>query len=263
MQTERAPIPLYLFAKAPRAGEVKTRMQPQLSATAAARLAQFMLEQTVENACAHWPGAVALCVAPRLDAPAFARLAARHRIAVTLQTGGDLGCRMQAALAAGIARAGAAAVMGCDVPHCPGAALAEAHALLVRGENPVGATVDGGFYFLGLQRAEAALFAGVAWSGAAVLETVRARAAAAGLQLTDLPRLRDIDHYADLQWLAGVEPAYRRFVAATARSETTAAAPPEQEAGETTAATPPEPGAGDTVAAESETAPTAPAAASP
>jgi len=247
MQTERPPIPLYLFAKAPRAGEVKTRMQPQLSAAAAARLAQFMLGQTVENACAHWPGAVALCVAPRLDAPAFARLAARHQLAVTLQTGGDLGGRMQAALAAGIARAGAAAVMGCDVPHCPGPALARAHALLVRGENPVGATFDGGFYFLGLQRAEAALFAGVEWSGPAVLEAVRARAAAAGLQLTDLPRLRDIDRYADLQWLAGVEPAYRRFVAAA--GDTVAAAPPEPGAGETTAAAPPEPGAGDTTAA--------------
>jgi len=262
MQTERPRIPLYLFAKAPRAGEVKTRMQPQLSAAAAARLAQFMLGQTVENACAHWPGEVALCVAPRVDAPAFARLAARHQLAVTLQTGGDLGRRMRAALGAGIARAGAAAVMGCDVPHCPGAALARAHALLVRGENPVGTTVDGGFYFLGLQRVEAALFAGVTWSGAAVLAAVRARAAAAGLQLTDLPRLRDIDHYADLQWLAGVDPAYRRFVADA--GDTAAAAPTEPGAGETTAAAPPEPGAGETVAAEPKTGDTtAAAAASP
>lgn len=212
MPAERGPLPLLLFAKAPRAGEVKTRMRPHLTADAAAQLARKMLEDTVAGACAHWPGEVALCVRPRADAPVFAELAARHGIAVTVQTGADLGARMLNALSAGIARAGAAAVMGCDVPQCPAAVLAAAHALLVRGENPVGGCADGGFYLLGVRRAPAALFAGVEWSGAAVLATVRARAAAAGITLTDLPKLRDIDRPADLRWLASVAPAYRRFV---------------------------------------------------
>lgn len=221
MPTESPPIPLLLFAKAPRAGAVKTRMQPYLSADTAAQLAAQMLADTVANACANWPGEVALCVRPRADEPVFAELAARHGIAVEAQTGDDLGSRMLNALAAGIGRAGAAAVMGCDVPHCPAAVLAAAHTLLVRGENPIGAAADGGFYLLGLQRARPALFAGVQWSGPAVLATVRARAATAGIagiELTDLPPLRDIDRPADLRWLAGVDPAYRRFVAPAAES---------------------------------------------
>lgn len=228
MPVNPPPIPLYLFAKAPRAGAVKTRMQPQLDAESAAQLAQFMLEQTAANACANWPGEVALCVwPPRVDEPAFTALAARYGITVTAQTGTDLGARMRHALDGGIAGAGAAAVMGCDVPHCPGAALAQAHAALARGENPVGAATDGGFYLLGLQRAEPALFAGVDWRGPAVLAEVRARAANAGVQLTDLPRLRDIDRYEDLQWLARIAPAYRRFVT---RAEAAAASTVEPRA---------------------------------
>lgn len=223
MPVER--LPLYLFAKAPRAGAVKTRMQPQLDAGVAAQLAARMLEDTAQNACANWPGEVALCVWPGVDEPVFARLAARHGIAVTAQTGADLGARMLHALARGIAGAGAAAVMGCDVPHCPGAVLARAHALLARGENPIGGCADGGFYLLGLQRAEPRLFAGVAWSGRAVLQTVRARAADAGVQLTDLPPLRDIDRYADLQWLARADSAYRRFVAPAESAAESIAAP--------------------------------------
>ena len=208
----RAAIPLYLMAKAPRAGQVKTRMRPELNAETAARLARLMLEQTVENACRHWPGEVALCIWPRAGHPAFTRLAAKHQLAVTVQADTDLGGRMLAALDRGIARAGGAAVMGCDVPHCPGEVLAAAHALLARGENPVGAAEDGGFYLLGLRRADAALFDGVRWSGPEVLDAVRARAAAAGVRLRDLPPLRDIDRYCDLQWLAGVDAAYQPFL---------------------------------------------------
>jgi len=208
----RAAIPLYLMAKAPRAGRVKTRMRPQLNAEEAARLARLLLEQTVENACRHWPGEVALRTWPRAGPPVATQLAARHQLAVTVQAGTDLGGRILAALDRGIARAGGAAVMGCDVPHCPGEILAAAHALLARGENPVGATDDGGFYLLGLQRADAALFDGVRWDGPAVLDAVRARAAAAGARLRDLPPLRDIDRYCDLQWLAGVDAAYQPFV---------------------------------------------------
>ena len=208
-------IPLYLMAKAPLPGAVKTRMRPHLAPHQSAQLARLMLRQSVETARRHWPGEVALCVLPDARHPAFAQLAAEHQLEVTAQTGADLGAKMLAALQRGGARAGCAAVMGCDVPHCPGAVLATAHALLARGGNPVGPARDGGFYLLGLQRAAAidALFNGVDWRAPATLDAVRARAATAGVRLRDLPTLRDIDHYPDLQWLAGVDAAYRPFVA--------------------------------------------------
>ena len=222
-------MPLYLMAKAPVPGEVKTRMAPRLDPEQSAQLAHLMLVQTVAAACRHWPGVVTLCVWPDPDHPAFTRLAAKHGIKVTTQIDADLGVRMMAALKQGIAHAGGAAVMGCDVPHCPGEILARAHALLVGGENPLGPAADGGFYLLGLQRGAGAdesagdetaveeapieaLFNGVRWGGSAQLDEVRARAVAAGLRFCELPTVRDIDRYPDLEWLAGIDDAYKRFV---------------------------------------------------
>ena len=207
-------IPLYLMAKAPLPGEVKTRMQPHLGRRQSARLAQLMLEHTVDTACRHWRGEVTLCVWPNPDHPVFTRLAGKHQLAVTTQIDADLGTRMMQALKQGIARSGCSAVMGCDVPHCPAEILAEAHAMLVRGENPVGPAEDGGFYLIGLHRADESLFRGVNWGGGAELEQVRERAQCAGLRLAELPPLRDIDHYPDLEWLAGIDDAYRRFLPA-------------------------------------------------
>ncbi len=214
--TPRA-IPLYLMAKAPVAGAVKTRMLPKLDAEQAASLARLMLEQTVDTACRRWPGEVTLCVSPDPDHPLFRRLTRKHRIKITTQIDADLGARMMDALTHGIAQAGGAAVMGCDVPHCSGEILAQAHALLAGGENPLGPSQDGGFYLIGLQRDNAtrafdSLFSGVDWSGSAALQQVRARAATAGLSFYELPTLRDIDRYPDLEWLAEVDDAYKRFV---------------------------------------------------
>ena len=202
---------LCLMAKAPLPGAVKTRMQPDLSAARAAELARMMLEQTAENARSHWPGEIVLCASPDAAHPLFAALAKRHGMRLAAQRGADLGARMLSALRA--ARAGRAAVMGCDVPHCPGEVLARAFDLLARGENPVGPAADGGFYLLGLQRADDELFRGIDWDGGAQLAQVRARASRRGVALAELPRLRDIDHYADLQWLAAHDASYARFTA--------------------------------------------------
>jgi hypothetical protein len=45
-----------------------------------------------------------------------------------------------------------------------------------------------------------------------VLDAVRKRAASAGVELSELPSLRDIDQYPDLQWLAGIDHAYKQFL---------------------------------------------------
>ncbi|MGI9310840.1 MAG: hypothetical protein ACR2P7_04805, partial [bacterium] len=78
---------------------------------------------------------------------------------------------------------------------------------------------DGGFYLLGLGRdglrrldARGESFDGIAWGGAEVAAQVRARARDAGMRFAELPMLRDIDRYADLEWLADQDHAYRQFI---------------------------------------------------
>ena len=205
-------IPLYLMAKAPRAGRVKTRMHGALGEVRAAQLAQQMLLHSAHTAQRHWRGEVVLCVWPDDAHAAFRHLRRHARLRIVRQRGADLGARMHHALTEGIARAGCAAVIGCDVPHCRGAILHKAHALLMRGRNPIGAAQDGGFYLLGLHAAPASLFADIAWGGAQVCAALRARAMRAGIELAELPKLRDIDSFDDLKWLAARDRAYRRFV---------------------------------------------------
>jgi rSAM/selenodomain-associated transferase 1 len=203
---------LLLFARQPVPGEVKTRLIPQYGAGGAAEIAAFLIRATVELAASAWPGRISLYASPDPGHPLFRELSREFSIALATQAGGDLGTKMLAALEEGIARSGCAAVMGCDVPHCGWPLLDQANDWLARGDNVLGPSEDGGYYFIGLQQAQAGLFQGIPWGGQGVLAATLARAEALGIEFEMLPLQRDIDTAADL-WLAAqkYEPL-RRFL---------------------------------------------------
>jgi rSAM/selenodomain-associated transferase 1 len=193
---------LILFAKKPIPGEVKTRLSSAYTPAQAAEIAGFLIRATVELAVSAWPGEVYLYVAPDPDHALFASLARQYHVHLAAQAlAADLGARMYAALCEGIARRGAAAVMGCDVPHCGWEILDEANERLARGQPLLGPAEDGGYYFIGMAgHCPPSLFEGIAWGGPTVLEDTLARARALGLEFEFLPTLRDIDTPDDL-WL--------------------------------------------------------------
>lgn len=201
---------LMIFAKRPVAGEVKTRLQPAYTPEQAARIAEVFIRQTVELAVSSWPGAVYLCGAPGIEHPLFDELARRFGVSLIAQGEGDLGARMQRALARGIERHGAAAVIGCDVPHCPWEILDDANSALARNENVLGPTEDGGYYLIGLAEPHAALFSDIPWGGMRVLAATLERAQTLGVEFRLLPALRDIDTPADLWFVAQQHEALRR-----------------------------------------------------
>ncbi len=192
---------LIIFAKQPVAGRVKTRLQSGYSAAQVAEIATFLIESTVQLATANWPSEVYLYVAPDPDHPLFRRLAAEFHVHLATQADGDLGQRMSQALREGIARSGAAGILGCDVPHCPWQIVEQAHEHLANGRNVLGPTGDGGYYLIGLQQPQPALFEDIEWGGSRVAEMTLARAQAAGLIFEMLPRLEDIDTV-DTLWTA-------------------------------------------------------------
>ncbi len=195
---------LLLFAKQPVPGEVKTRLECNYSRDQVVEIAKFLVTATTESAVANWPSDVYLCGAPDCEHDFFRTLADRFQLRLANQCGSDLGARMLAALRQGITRRGAAAVMGCDVPHCPGEVIERAHEELADGHNVIGLTEDGGYYLLGLQHAPAALFEGIRWGGPDVASLTFARARALGIEFVALPTLRDIDT-ADSLWLVAQE----------------------------------------------------------
>lgn len=202
------PIPLYLFAKAPQPGKVKTRMQPALGGESCAALATRMLEQSAARVGESWPGPKILCVAPDRQHPLFQRLAAKFGFSLLEQADCDLGGRMLAALQHGLAGCDRAVVMGCDVPYIGGEILARAWQEMQSANNVMGPAEDGGFYLLGVDRLPIAAFEGVAWGSSKVGQQVIRQGRQQGLEFRMLPTLRDIDVIGDLVWLARSQPGY-------------------------------------------------------
>jgi rSAM/selenodomain-associated transferase 1 len=203
---------LILFAKQPLPGRVKTRLSPPATARKAAKIAAMLIRHTAELAASYWPGDVRLYGSPDADHPLFRELAATLHLHLADQAEGDLGRKMRSALADGIRRRGAAAVMGCDVPHCPGSVLEQAFEWLARGRNVIGPSTDGGFYFLGASREIPGLFDGVAWGGNMVAAATVGAAEAGGVEFESLPRLRDVDTWADVVEVATAYAPLREFL---------------------------------------------------
>lgn len=203
---------LMLFAKQPIPGKVKTRLQPDFSPEQAAQIAEFLIRDTAQVATANWPSAVYLYGAPSADHPVFSRLAGKFHMRLATQAVGGLGFKMLTALREGIERSGAAGVLGCDVPHCREAILELAHEKLAGGDNVLGPTEDGGYYFIGLQQASAALFEHIEWGGNQVAETTLWRAQRLGITFQVLPKLTDIDTRDDLWVTAHQYEPLRKFL---------------------------------------------------
>ncbi len=206
---------LIIFAKQPLAGKVKTRLQPEYTPQEAAEIAALLVRATVELAAASWPGEIYLYGAPDAGHPLFEELAREFQLQLAPQGAGDLGARMQAALREGLARRRAAAILGCDVPHCSWATLDQANHWLAQGRNVLGPTEDGGYYFIGLGAPHAVLFEGIDWGTDRVLAQTLARAEQLGIEFEWLPCLRDIDTARDLRLVAQKYEPLRRFLKAT------------------------------------------------
>ncbi len=205
-------IPLYLFAKAPVPGQVKTRMQPELTGPIAAELALMMLVQSVSKVRTHWPGSLALTVSPDPNHDCFRDLGNRYCMDIEVQTEGDLGQRIGHVLEKAIRKSGCGVVMGCDVPHISGKILSQVHARLSKRENIVGPTVDGGFYILGLHELGRGIFDQVEWGTNQVLSQLLMNLDSVGMDIDFCRKLRDIDTWSDLCWLAGKDPCYQKFI---------------------------------------------------
>ena len=194
---------LLVFAKEPRAGEVKTRLCPPLTREEAAALYACMLDDVLEASAAEAATlglAPLLCVAP---AEACERLAARAPgWRVLPQRGPDLGARMERAAAEAAALGFAPLLLrGSDSPALEPALLRAALAAVADVDVALSPDPDGGYNLVALRAAVPGLFRHP-MSTARVLEDTLARARALGLRSRLLPAGFDLDVAADLAHLA-------------------------------------------------------------
>jgi rSAM/selenodomain-associated transferase 1 len=194
------------MAKAPRQGEVKTRLVPPLSIEGAASLSGCFIRDIAANIAAaaesapidgyvaYSPPGSEAAFAPLL-APGIGLLPPRR-----IGLGESLFDAAADLLAAGY---GAVCLVNSDSPTLPTAVLVgAARALAAPGDRVVlGPAEDGGYYLIGLKRAHRRLFEDIAWSTEQVLRQTLARAAEIGLAAMTLGGWYDVDDVASLRRL--------------------------------------------------------------
>ncbi len=169
------PPRIVIFAKAPAAGLAKTRLIPALGAQGAARLAAALLSHAVEQALVSGVGPVELCVTPAPHDPLWSGLAPQATLNWSAQGDGDLGARMARAAQRALSAGEPVLLMGTDCPELTAGRIREAAASLIAADATLVPAFDGGYVLLGLNRFDASLFAGIAWSTATVAQVTRAR----------------------------------------------------------------------------------------
>jgi len=139
-----------VFAKAPVAGEVKTRLAATLGDEGAARLHERLVERALATALEARLGPVTLWCSPDESHPFFQGCARRDAVPLRRQVGADLGERMHHAFEA---TPGPLLLIGSDCPAlAPRDLHAAAEALRTRDAVFIPAE-DGGYVLVGLARA--------------------------------------------------------------------------------------------------------------
>jgi rSAM/selenodomain-associated transferase 1 len=200
------------MAKAPRAGEVKTRLCPPLSPAEAASLYGCFLRDKIDQVRALPDASPVIAFTPADSRGLFEGLAPGFQLIA--QEGPDLGSRLLSCVDQLLRDGHAGAlVIDSDTPTLPTEFLRRAVTLVAAAEIDLvlGPSDDGGYYLVGMRKVRPALFREMPWSTAHVLsETIR-RAEAEGLRVTCLPSWFDVDIPADLERLsasiAGMEGA--------------------------------------------------------
>ena len=196
------PVAVAVMAKAPRAGEVKTRLCPPLAPAEAAALYRCFLLDTIATVGALAHAQPAIAYTPDDARAEFAALA--PGFALVAQQGPDLGARLLSTLGRLLAAGHAGAIaVDSDTPTLPRDFLQRAVDQLA-GPGPdvvLGPTEDGGYYLIGVRAAHRELFEDIPWSTAAVLDVTLRRAAKHGLHATCLPPWFDVDTPDDLERL--------------------------------------------------------------
>ena len=198
---------VHVFARAPVAGQCKTRLMPRLGARGAAWVQKRLTEQALQRACdAVGASQVTLWGAPDSAHGFFSRCRRRFGVRLARQPQGDLGRRMRTVLSRepGL-------LIGSDAFGLQLMDFHRAIAALATADHVLLPAPDGGYVLIGSWCALPAL-AGVAWSsGRECAQTARRLRRSGSLQVLGSPRA-DFDTPADWRRArrAGLLPALTR-----------------------------------------------------
>ncbi len=187
-----------LFAKAPAAGRVKTRLLPVLTAQQSADLHEALVADVLRML-----GALAPTVELELHTDVATEAWPDFEGTRRLQTAGGLGEKLMSAMEAGLARGHASViVLGSDSPGLPCSHVEE----LLRGESDVklGPAEDGGYYGIRVRRIVAGMLDEVRWSTEHTMADTVAAVERSGLSVSLGSPWFDVDEPRDLLRMGSV-----------------------------------------------------------
>lgn len=191
-----------VFARAPVAGTVKTRLIPLLGNHGAAALHRSLVEHSLAVARESDLGPVELWCTPDTGDSFFEGCRERYGLTLHRQCGGDLGARMLDALEDGLERSRRVLLVESDCPSLTAADLRAGARALRDGRDAVFCPAeDGGYMLVGLSHAMPALFEAMTWGTDTVMEETRQRLHNLGWRWHELPKRWDVDRPEDYQRL--------------------------------------------------------------
>jgi rSAM/selenodomain-associated transferase 1 len=197
-----------LFAKAPVAGAVKTRLIPALGVDGAVELHKQLVVHALQILTAADVGPVEICCAPDASHPFFVDCSQRFGVTLTQQCDGDLGVRMQCAFDAALLTTSRALIIGADCPSISIEDVRLAAASLDAHDAALIPADDGGYVLIGARATHASMFDGIDWGNATVLASQRERFRAIGWRWHEGTTRWDVDRPADLARLVELDPQF-------------------------------------------------------
>lgn len=194
------------MVKAPRSGEVKTRLVPPLYPQEASLLSACFIKDVLANLLTASQTAPADCYAAYSPAGSEALFRDLIPPQVRLLPPRSVGLANSLPDAIEDLLAGGhegACLVNADSPTLPTSLLVDAVTSL-RGPGDrvvLGPATDGGYYLIGLKRPHRQLFRDIDWSTERVYRQTAERAASIGLEVVTLPAWYDVDDAASLDWL--------------------------------------------------------------
>jgi len=192
---------LLVFAKAPKPGNVKTRLLPAVSPKEATDLHAACIVDTLRLSRGLRRVDVLWFTA---GGPGHFRKLRKIQPGTTpatfSQRGGNLGARLEHAFGKGF-RAGyrEIVVIGTDTPWMGSARLRAAFVALRAADVVIGPAEDGGYYLLGMNKPIPEVFRDIPWSTDGVLTATLKAISRAKLRVKLLPKDFDLDRPKDLQ----------------------------------------------------------------
>ena len=194
---------LVIFARLPRIGQVKTRLEPLLGQEGCLALHYHLIRHALELASEWHAGVVQLWFSDRpslaeLEADIFEPLEISENVTLHYQQGANLGLRMQHALQSVLERGDSVVLIGTDCPEQSPGHLNHSLKLLNSGLDLVLQPAhDGGFVLIACKSKVPDLSGKIDWGSSRVLVQLEAELQKQQLSLGKIETISDLDDEKD------------------------------------------------------------------